>query len=128
MRYEEYLQRQLEDEEVKKEYEALEPEYQIIRAMLDACTFLVSLFTNHIQFRFFVHCKIRMTSAIFCVNFCLLLWIIIPIYGWEVNCVFCKRQLPILLQQTQFSGAYQVHLQFFSEFSMTDWQFHSPDD
>ena len=36
MRYEEYLQRQLEDEEVKKEYEALEPEYQIIRAMLDA--------------------------------------------------------------------------------------------
>ena len=36
MRYEEYLQRQLEDEEVKKEYEALEPEYRIIRAMLDA--------------------------------------------------------------------------------------------
>lgn len=36
MRFEDYKQKALMDEEVKAEYDALEPEFQIIRAMLDA--------------------------------------------------------------------------------------------
>lgn len=36
MRFEDYKQKALMDEKVKAEYDALEPEFQIIRAMLDA--------------------------------------------------------------------------------------------
>lgn len=36
MRFEDVLQEHLTDEEVKREYDALEPEFQIVRAMLDA--------------------------------------------------------------------------------------------
>ena len=34
--FEDFLQEQLSDPEVKKEYDALQPEFEIIRAMLDA--------------------------------------------------------------------------------------------
>lgn len=36
MRFEDVLKEHLADEEVKREYDALEPEFQIVRAMLDA--------------------------------------------------------------------------------------------
>ena len=35
-RYEEYKKKVLQNPEVKKEYDALEPEYDIIQAMIDA--------------------------------------------------------------------------------------------
>ena len=35
-RYQEYKKKALQDPEVKKEYDALEPEYDIIQAMIDA--------------------------------------------------------------------------------------------
>ena len=35
-RYEEYKKKALENPEVKREYDALEPEYDIIQAMIDA--------------------------------------------------------------------------------------------
>ncbi len=35
-RYEEYKKKALQNPEVKKEYDALEPEYDIIQAMIDA--------------------------------------------------------------------------------------------
>ena len=36
MRYQEYKKEALQDPEVKKEYDALQPEYDIIQAMIDA--------------------------------------------------------------------------------------------
>jgi len=36
MRFDEYLQEQLKNEDFRKEYDALEPEFQVVRAMLDA--------------------------------------------------------------------------------------------
>lgn len=35
-KYDDFLTEQLQDEEFKKEYEALQPEFDVIRAMLDA--------------------------------------------------------------------------------------------
>lgn len=36
MKFEDFLAEHLKDENVKREYDALEPEFQIIHAMLDA--------------------------------------------------------------------------------------------
>lgn len=37
-RFDDYLAEQLQDEEFKKEYDALQPEFDVIRAMIDART------------------------------------------------------------------------------------------
>ena len=39
--FEKYLDEQLQNEEFRREYEALEPEYTIMQAMIDARTFKI---------------------------------------------------------------------------------------
>lgn len=38
VRYEDYKNRELQNEELKKEYDALQPEYDLIQAMIDVRT------------------------------------------------------------------------------------------